>query len=114
MIKIGNEELIKSRGDFKLDSLHVRKYSFEFPTSGSSKQSLTVEFVPFAYLDDGSRVYDLDTTYKVYISDVEAYLSSNPLYSVISAYFSTEAGLADILGKKIPKLQASFIPPEGM
>jgi len=111
MIKIGNNELVKTSGSFKLDSLHVKKYAFEFPTAGSSKQSLTVEFVPFSYMDDGSRVYDLDTVYKVHIPDVDKYLTTNNLPSVIQAYFATEAGLADILGNKIPNLQATFVSP---
>jgi hypothetical protein len=111
MIKLGNSEYVKTKGDFKLDSLHVNKYAFEFPTNGQSKQSLTVEFVPFAYLDDGSRVYDLDTVYKIYIPDVDTYLQSNPLPNVIGAYFATEQGLADILNDKLPLLQATFVSP---
>jgi hypothetical protein len=112
MIKIGNTDYVKTKGEFKLDGLHVRKYSFEYPTMGSSKQSLAVEFVPFTYLDDGSRVYDLDTIYKVHIPDVDTYLVENNLTNVITAYFATELGLADILGDKYPNLQATFVPPQ--
>ena len=112
MIKIGNSEYIKTKGDFSLEGLHVKKYVFEYPTLGSSKQTLNIELVPFAVLDDGTRVYDLDKVFKIYISDVDGYIASNPMQNVINAYFATEAGIADILGDKFPDLQAVFVPPQ--
>ena len=111
MIKITNPDYIKKSGDFKLEELHVRKYSFEFPTLGSTKKSLTVEFVPVATLDDGTRIYDQDKVYKIYIPDLDAYLQANPIQSAITAYFATEAALAEILNVKQPNLQTVFIPP---
>jgi hypothetical protein len=112
MIRITNSENIKKSGDFKLDGLHVKKFSFEYPTTGKSKQVLTIELVPFANLDDGSRVYDLDTVYKVFIPDVDAYLMKHGFTNVINAYFATEMGIADILADKYPLLQAKFYPPQ--
>jgi len=111
MIQIGNSEYIKKSSDFQMDGLHVKKYAFEFPVSGNSKQTLTVEFVPYGTLDDGTRVFDVDTVYKIYIPDVNEYLATHNLPNVASAYFATEAGLADILNEKKPLLQASFVSP---
>ena len=37
MIRITDIEKIKSKGDFKLDGLHVKRYHFDFPTTRKSK-----------------------------------------------------------------------------
>lgn len=112
MIKITNSEYVKTQGDFKLEELHVRKYAFAYPTLGSTKKSLTVEFVPVAILDDGTRIYDQDKIYKVYIPDLDAYLQANPMQNVITAYFATEMALVDVLNASKPELQTVFIAPQ--
>jgi hypothetical protein len=111
MIKIGNSDYIKTSGAFKLEALHVKKYDFGFPTHSQSKQTLTIELVPFAYMDDGSRIYDLGKVYKVFISDVDTFISTNPLPNVVGAYFATEQGISDILNIKHPLLQTTFVSP---
>ena len=111
MIQIGNLEYIKKSSDFKMDGLHVKKFSFEFPVSANSRQSLSVELVPYGVLDDGTRVFDVDTVYKIYIPDVDQYLATHSLPNVIGAYFATEQGISDLLGEKYPNLQTTFVPP---
>jgi hypothetical protein len=113
MIKITNLEYVKASGDFKLEGLHVKRFDFGFPTHANSQQSLTIELVPFAYMDDGSRIYDIEKVYKVVIPHVESYITTHALASVGAAYYATEAGIADILGVEHPNLNAVFVAPQG-
>lgn len=110
MLKINNPEYIKGKGEFTMDELHTKKYIFEYPTLGKPKKTLTVEFVPVAILDDGTRVYDQETVYKIYISDLDAFLMENPIMDVITAYGATQNALCKLLNIKHPNLQTTFTP----
>jgi hypothetical protein len=112
MIQITNQEYIKSKDDFKLDGLHVKKFQFDFPTSGSLKQSLVVELVPYTVMDDGSRLHDQNKIYKIYIPDLETYIQEHGLTTTASAYFATEQGINEIMNIKFPLLQTIFVPPQ--
>jgi hypothetical protein len=112
MIQITNEEYIRSRDDFKLDGLHVKKFHFDFPTTGDTKQSLVVELVPYITLDDGSRLHDQNKIYKIYIPDLEGYIAKHGLTTAATAYFATEQGITEILGVKYPQLESIFVPPQ--
>lgn len=110
MIRITNPEYIDGKDSFKIDGLHVKRFSLEFPTNEQSKQTLVIEAVPFAYLDSGKRVYNKDKVYKIVVSDCEAFMGSAPA-SFIPAYFATEQAIRDIMAQDYPLLQLVWEAP---
>lgn len=111
MIRITNSEYIDGKDDFKIDGLHVKKFSLEFPTNESSKQTLVIEAVPFAYLASGKRVYNHDKVYKFVSNDAEAFMPSAPA-SFVPAYFATEQAIKDIMNQDYPLLQLVWDAPQ--
>ena len=111
MIRITAPEYIDGKDDFKIDGLHVKRFSLEFPTNESSKQQLVIEAVPFAYLASGKRVYNHDKVYKFVDNDAEAFMPSAPA-SFVPAYFATEQAIRDIMDQEYPLLQLVWEAPQ--
>ena len=112
MIKITSQEHIQTKDDFKVDKIGLGDFVFRGPTKRGEKHTLSFNARPFAYMDDGSRFYDMDPESKqeVKILDVEAYLESgvDPIFN--AAYFATEAAIANLLSLRTP-LTCSFEAP---
>jgi len=99
MIKITDIEKIKTKGDFKLDGLLIKKHSFEKQTTGAGTESLVIEAVPFTKMDDGSLIYYPSEVYKVVITDLigkmyAGSLSAECVQAMLDAYYATEKATA--------------------
>ena len=95
MIRITDQEKIKTKGDFKLDGLLIKKHYFDKQTSGAGKESLVIEAAPFTRLDDGTVIYAPDRVYKIISNDLIADLSNGRfsqdcVQAMMEAYFATE------------------------
>jgi len=90
---------------FKIDGMHIKRYSFEFPTLEISAQSLVIEAVPFSYLASGKRVFNNDKVYKIVITDCDRYLTENAPASFGPAYAINESAICDLINAYYPLLQ---------
>lgn len=97
MIRLITADHIKTKGEFKLDGLWVKRFSFNNPPDNHSKQTLTFEVVPFSYMDDGSRVFDNTRSRIVHIMDAEEYLLTSGDVDFVNAYFATEKSFSNLL-----------------
>lgn len=112
MIKLTSPEHIKGQGSFKMDGLWVKQLHFDNPCDNVKKQQVKVEVVPFAYMDDGSRVFDLTRSRKILIDDAEKYLIESGDQLFLQAYFATEQSIAKMLTDRTD-WSAEFIAPQG-
>lgn len=112
MIRITNSEYVKTKGEFRVDGLHVKRYHFDFPTTEVAKQNLNIEAVPFTYMDDGSRMFYNDRFYKIYISDIDSFLVEHKgIDAILDAYFYTEKAITELINLKYPLLNANWDAP---
>jgi hypothetical protein len=114
MIRITNQEQIKKSGNFRIDGLHIKRFHFDLQPETGAGEELTIECVPFATMEDGSKIHDLTRIYKVSINDLQEYLVDNPdvAQAVGAAYYATEAAIAQLINKRNPELQAVFEAPQ--
>ena len=113
MIRLTAPEHIKTHGEFQLDGLWVKSFVLHNPPDNTSKQTLTIEVVPFKYMDDGSKIFDLTRNKKVHLMDAEQYLITSGDTKFLQAYFATENAIAGLLSDRT-EWTAVFQPPEGM
>ncbi len=102
MIKLTSEEHIKKSGDFEIDKVGLLNFIFYGPTKQGEKFTLSANFRPFSYMDDGSRLYDMDKDIDrtIKILDVEDYLMNGGDSEFNQAYFAVENALAKLLTMK--------------
>ena len=112
MIRIKNSEYVKSAGDFKIDGLHVKRLHFDLTAQDNSAESLVVEMIPFATMDNGAKVFDHNKVYKIYIPNLQQYIIDGGDQSIVAAYFATEQAITHLLNDKHPELQAKFEAPQ--
>lgn len=114
MIRITNDEHIKRAGEFKVDGLHVKRFHFDLQPETGAFEELTIELIPFATMDDSSKLFDQNNTFKVSINNLQQFLADNPEVAmpVGIAYYATEAAITALLGKKHPELQATYEAPQ--
>lgn len=81
--KITSPEHIKGAGEFAVDLLHMKKLHIDQVAQNSGKMTVVAEFVPYAVLDDGTKVFEHDTVFKVHIPDVYEYIATggNPAFN---------------------------------
>lgn len=111
MIKITAQEHIKTKGDFKLDGLWVKNFHFNNPSNNTDKATLLIEVIPYATLDDGTKVFDLTRSKKVHLLDVDDYLKNSGDMTFLQAYFATEGAVAKLLSDRT-EWTASFEAPQ--
>jgi len=113
MIKITSQEHIQTKDDFEVDKIGLVNFVFRGPTKRGEKHTLSFDVRPFAYMDDGSRFYDMDPDAKqeVKLFDVEEYIKNGNDPTFNSAYFATEAAIANLLSLKTP-LTCEFEAPQ--
>lgn len=111
MIRLKAVEHIKSFGDFKLDGLWIKSFHFESTPLNGAKKRLTVELIPFAYMEDGSKLFDYERPKKLYIGDAQTYLEENIGSNFFNAYFATELAISDIMNEQYPDWNCEFEPP---
>ena len=84
ILTIGNQELVKSSGDFKMDGLWITHLEYDAPATNdaSQKQTLVIDLIPFAYLDDNDKIFYEKGKKQVRLSDAQAHMDQEALGNI--------------------------------
>ncbi len=99
-LKLTSIEHVKKQGDFKLDRLWVKRLSFDNNPKNGSTQQLTIEVLPFAYLEGGTRVFFNDSVEKIFITDIEQYLIDTGDLDLLTAYDAIEKAVVKLINTR--------------
>lgn len=116
IVKITNNEYIKTLGGEKFDGVWITRLDFQAPATSETKEKLVITVCPFAYLDDGSKAFYPDDSKKVYLDDVQAHIDKEVAgqtggIEVLQAFLACLNGAKALINQQNIGWDCTYNPP---